>query len=80
MKKKLREVKNLKVQIEKGFEDFLKLIDNFKKSSKERITFNYVDTRLEILENQTKNFSTKYEDLVGEYEEEDFFRYFQVFF
>lgn len=38
MKKKLREVKNLKVQIEKGFEDFLKLIDNFKKSSKERIT------------------------------------------
>lgn len=73
MEKELRKVEDLKVQIEKG-------LINFKKSSKERITFNYVDTRLEILENQTKNFSTKYEDLVGEYEEEDFFRYFQVFF
>ncbi|VVC94830.1 unnamed protein product [Leptidea sinapis] len=66
--KELRKLKDIKGQIEKGF-------INFKKSPKERITHNFIDTRLELLENQLKNFTAQYETIVGEGEE--FFDYFQ---
>ncbi|VVD02100.1 unnamed protein product [Leptidea sinapis] len=68
MDKELRKLKDIKGKIEKGF-------INFKKSPKERITHNYIDTRLELLENQLKNFTAKYEKIVGAGEE--FFDYFE---
>ncbi|KAJ0169568.1 hypothetical protein K1T71_014753 [Dendrolimus kikuchii] len=70
MEKELSKIKNIKGHIEKG-------LVNFKKSPKERITDNYIETRLEILESQWQNFSTKYEIVVGECEETDLYDFFK---
>ena len=66
----MRKLKDVKGQIEKG-------LSNFKRSPKDRINFNYVDARLEMLESQFKNFTAKYEGLVGEYESEELYKCFQ---
>ncbi|XP_075977746.1 uncharacterized protein LOC142977620 [Anticarsia gemmatalis] len=70
MEKEFRKLNDIKGQMEKG-------LINFKKSPKERITYNYIETRLEILEAQLKNFSAKYEGIIGECENEDLLNYFQ---
>ncbi|KAF9824391.1 hypothetical protein SFRURICE_002053 [Spodoptera frugiperda] len=70
MERELRKLKDVKGQIEKG-------LINFKKSPKDRMNYNYVDTRLEMLETQFKNFTVKYEGVVGECEGEELYEFFQ---
>ncbi|XP_022834488.1 uncharacterized protein LOC111362158 [Spodoptera litura] len=70
MEKELRKLKDIKLQIEKGW-------INYKKSPRDRINYNYVDARLEMLETQFKNFSAKYEVIVGDCESEELQDFFQ---
>lgn len=58
----IRVLEDLKNQIEKGR-------INFKKSPKDRISVTYIETRLEILEKQFKDFTRKHEELITDYDD-----------
>lgn len=70
MEKELRKLKDIKEQIVKGW-------TNYKKSPKDRINYNYVDARLEVLETQFKSFSAKYENVVGECKGDELHDFFE---
>ncbi|CAH2090122.1 unnamed protein product [Euphydryas editha] len=73
----LKQLKKETIKVNLTGTSFEKGLINFKKSPKDRINYNYVDARLEILESQFKNFTAKYEALVGEYESEELYKCFQ---
>lgn len=45
---------------------------NFKKSPKERLTWNYVQTKLDVLENYWGSFQTNHKQLLQHFDQEDF--------